>query len=180
MLRFFIPIMVLGFGGALFFGYIQPGQATIKTLQEDIQRADDTIAYQQKDIETKVGELEAAQEKITEDDEKKLKRLIPKRDEFDVPGFVNDINNIALRHGMVIRGATVSGGLTSETPITEGYGKTTMQFTVETTYEGFLEFIKSIEQSEQLVDMTNVTFTAAGSSGLSSVYSVTLVAYWLP
>lgn len=57
------------------------------------------------------------------------------------------------------------------------YGSILMSFTVTASYDNFMEFIKSLEQSLRVIDIVSVNFEAA-DNGISD-YLVTVKTYWL-
>jgi Tfp pilus assembly protein PilO len=180
MFRFFIPILILIFSGFLYAGYIQHTQAEISRLNADKQLAKDTKAYQKASIQEKVAELKEARDSITDEDKEILKRLIPKQEEFDMPRFINDMYLVGIKNGLVLKGMNVGGGIGDSAEPVEGYGSATMSFSVECTYDDFLDFLQALEQSQQLIDVTSITFTAPESRYEEGSYALSITVYWLP
>lgn len=177
MFRFFIPLVILGFGVMLFFQYIQPTQTKITGLKGDIVTLEDATANTKQNIEQKITELKEKDDTIKKDDKDKLNRLVPKREDFDLPAFINDMNNVALQNNQPLRNLSVSGDPTKDSAV-GGYGEVTVAFSIETTYDDFRKFIKGIEISDRIFDITSVTFSAPDAKTGKSVYSVSLITYF--
>ncbi len=189
MFRFIIPLIFFGFSIMLYFGYTKPNLDIIALVEKDISFATSTLSIKKDAIEIKRQDLEKARESILLEDREKVKRLVPSVDEFDEAAFINDINNIAFRHGMFLRGVSVSGLSTgikrsdergSSSDISAQYEAVSMGFGVTNTYTGFKKFLKDLEKSEQLLDITTITFGSASDTEESD-YRITINAYyWVP
>lgn len=180
MFRFFIPILILIFSGFLYTGYISNTQSEIARLNSDINLANDTKAYQKASIQQKVAELQEARDSITDEDREILERLIPKREEFDLPRFINDMYLVGIKNGLVLRGMSVGGDIGGDTDPAQGYGTATMTFSVDCTYNEFLNFLHALEQSQQLIDVTSITFVAPETIFDEGSYGLSITVYWLP
>lgn len=176
MFRFFIPLIILGFGATLFFQYIQPTRAEITRLNNDIVELDKAKEDTKQNIDAKIAELKDKRSKITKSDISKLDRMVPKREDFDLPAFINDMQNVALANKYPFKNLSVSGDPKSNSSA-DSYQEVTVSFSIECTYDQFKEFIKGIETSQQLFDITSVSFTAPGEKG-TSVYTVSFVTYF--
>jgi len=168
------------FSGLLYTGYIKPSQVEIAALRSDIATASSTVRYQEATIKQKITELQEARDSITSEDQEKLARLIPRREDVNLAGFINDIFYVGTKNGLVLSGITFGGDLDGDAELLGGYGTAAMSFSVESTYFDFIEFIKGIEQSQQLFDITNVTFSAPAQEGGLATYGVSMNVYWLP
>lgn len=177
MFRFFIPIIILIFGGVLYTGYIQDAREDIQSLHNDINKLDDALVTDRERIQEKIQELAAANARIDQEDKDKLERLAPPKENFDLPTFLYDIYNV-----VVVTGGKELEGLTATvgSEVVDGYGTANVSFSVRATYDEFKEFITILEKNEQLFDIESVSFSAPSSEDGESTYSVALTAYWLP
>jgi len=198
MFRFIFPIILLFFAASLYFDYIKPSALRIEVLSEDIKKMDVALDTQKADIEKALAELKKDKDSIDLKDIEKLDRLVPKQNDFDEAVFVNDMNNIAIKHGMVIKNMQLSNqsSATNDTNNTENaggsddtdnadssddikgdYGTFKLQFSVDSTYKEFIKFMKAIERNEQLMDVNITSFQGTDEGDYS--YRVALTAYWL-
>lgn len=168
---------------AIFVFYINPLYATIQQKQADYQKLDDA--------NKKAMELRVKREKLTADrkkiDDIQLKNL----DKFLPDGVENvrliiDIQHIAsLVLSQDIKGAKVIGsankvagnGVASVGPDGKKYGTIALNFGVTTTYDQFIVFLQSLENNLRLVDVSDISFSAA--DGDKYDFNVTLQTYWL-
>lgn len=140
------------------------------------------------ELRDKIAELEEAEKGISEADRSRLDSFIP--DRIDTVDFVYDINNIAARHGMILKSVKIKNnaerdaeGLSSrELAVTEAAGADTiaemgMSFQVAGTYDSLLGFLDDLSQSLRVADVTFLSFSN-GENGLNQ-YSVELKTYWV-
>ena len=190
MFKFILPTILLFFSISLYVSYIGPGFDEIGDLNKDIEMASSTLAIQKERIETELAELKSHIDSIDIKDKEKLDRLVPRQDDFNEAGFINDMNNIAIKHSLVIDGVSFSNqssligntDSTGDTDNTAGnrtgdYGTFKMNFGVESTYKEFILFMKDIERNEQLIDVDVTSFSTADTGVYN--YSVSLSTYWL-
>ena len=186
MFRFIFPIILLFFSASLYFDYIVPSSDKIEVLNKDIKKTNIALDTQKGDIEETLAKLKEDKESIDPEKIKKLNRLVPQQSDFDEAVFANDMNNIAIRHGMVINNIQLSNqsSVTKNSDsadntdnINGGYGMFKMQFSVESSYKEFIKFMKEIEQNEQLMDVNVTSFQGKDEGDYN--YSVALTTYWL-
>ncbi len=187
MFRFIFPIILLFFATSLYFDYISPSSDKIETLNEDIRKTNTALAVQRKDIEEILAELKNNKDSIDPEKIEKFNRLVPQQEDFDEAVFVNDMNNIAIKYGMVINNIQVSSqskiadstadNATDDNNGDSGYGTFKIQFTFDSSYKKFVEFMKAIERNEQLLDVNITSFQAKDEGDYS--YNVALTTYWL-
>ncbi|MCK5591001.1 MAG: hypothetical protein KAI72_03505 [Candidatus Pacebacteria bacterium] len=187
MLRFILPITFIFFAVSLYFSYIGPSFDKIEAANVEITSLNETLSKNKGEIEDRLNDLEEQWNSISTDDKEKLYRLVPNKSDFNEAAFINDMNNIASLHNMRLDGVGFSNQseLTSDSSedsedaedFSGNFGVFTMSFNVEGTYHKFIEFLKDIERSEQLIDV-NVTSFNSTDTGLYN-YGVSLVTYWL-
>lgn len=183
MFRFILPTILLLFAASLYISYISPGFDEIKEIRQDIQTASSTLAVRKEEIEDELTKLKNKVDSISPENKAKLARLIPLQEDFDDAGFVNDMNNIAIRHNLVVDGVQFSSQsvVAADGNISgnafENYGTFKMSFGVESTYKEFILFMYDIEKNEQLIDVDLTSFKTS-DTGIYK-YEVSLVTYWL-
>ena len=175
MFKFFIPIILLMFSSTMYFGYIKEQQEVKRSLKESIEITTGALNTQRDDIEKKIKELEEDRNKISQEDLGRLDRLVPARSSFDEIVFVHDVNTIAQRNGMTLQGLVFGGS----SEVGDKFGTFSMGFSVTSTYEGFKKFMRDLEHSDQLIDISIASLSGGGESD-EYIYSVSLITYWLP
>jgi hypothetical protein len=181
MFKFFIPAIFLSFAATLYFGYTQHGFAEINSFKTDIGNIDRTLEINRNDINMRRIDLEKKRESITQTDRDKLDRLLPSVATYDEAGFLNDMNNIVLRRNMIPVGLSVSG-LDKDAQNGAGgeYKKVKVSFSVSCTYSAFKVLLNDLEKSDQLLDITSMSFSDA-SDAKESHYQVAIDTYfWVP
>jgi hypothetical protein len=182
---------------ALFFVYIQPSNVEIIKIQDQIKEASSINNDVKVEIENRLSRLEKQKNEIPVTDQNKAKQIVPLEKDFDPIAFLGNINNIAALNipdtklvgltyartgpgqaGMssAPQAAPVSVNPTTVTSLSN-YSTFQVNFSVKTTHENFMNFIRDIERNEQLVDVTSLSFVA-GDKGLNT-YQVSLAAYLL-
>ena len=181
-MKFFTPIILIVAGLGIFFGYIDPMyQDTIKPLQTQIDQYN-SVLESSKTLLAKRDALNSTYTSIDPNNIARLEKMLP--DTIDNIRLVIDLNGIAQRYGMSISNLNLSGADTASTPatgaITSGTNQVqtvTIGFTVTTTYSTFISFLKDLEQSLRILDVSGITFTAT-PTGLYT-FSLTIKTYWL-
>ncbi|MFA6095460.1 MAG: type 4a pilus biogenesis protein PilO [Candidatus Paceibacterota bacterium] len=174
-----VSIVLLLASVGLFFGYIDPTYSDIKELkieQADYERALENSTQLQAERDkllTKLNEMSAT-------DLDRLQKLLP--DNIDNVRLIIDIDNIASAYGMRIRNFKADAG-GSEVPQTAGrdqnpVGTITLSFSTTATYNTFLAFIRDLEQSLRVIDVSSIQFASSDTNQLYD-YSVAIKTYWL-
>jgi len=124
---------------------------------------------------------------ISDADKVRLDKLVPNN--IDNVRLIIDISGIAARHGLVAGGITTSAdsnsssGKSAATPASAamqgqgGLSVVTVNFSVSTTYDNFINLLQDLERSLRVLDITGITLSAT-DSGIYT-YGVTLSTYWL-
>lgn len=161
----------------LFFGYIDPTYSNIKELlveKNDYNRALDNSK-----------ELQAARDKLLEKfnamskkDRDMLSKLLP--DNIDNVRLIIDVDEMAKKYGMRIRNFKADAVSQQDTIGRDStpYGVLTFSFSTTASYNVFIAFLKDLERSLRLMDITLVSFNSSDTSQLYD-FGVTLKTYWL-
>lgn len=167
---------------AAFIFYINPTYALIQEKQAEFQRLDEA--------NTKAAELRDKREKLIADRKKinnvqldNLTKFLP--DGVENVRLIIDVKYIANKViSQDIKGAKVMGTAAKATGngavvSADGkkYGAIGLNFGVTTTYDKFILFLQSLEDNLRLVDVSDISFTAADGDNYD--FNVTLQTYWL-
>jgi Tfp pilus assembly protein PilO len=133
---------------------------------------------------------------ISESDKEHLNKIVP--DYVDNVRLIIDVkDDIAARHGLFLRNIrtsspdiptsqTVASSQGVKAPTTdtsrtapggEKYGVVTLSFSVTTTYEQFVDFLKDLESSLRILDISKLTL--AGNDSGTFDFTVELKTYWI-
>lgn len=119
---------------------------------------------------------------ISEADLNRISKMLP--DSVENIGLIIELNNIARDKGMELLNPSIDGGGSSGASVDIGpdnkkFGSLRMSFGVNTTYEKFIGFLKELEKTLRLVDVTNVNFSSPDPKTGRANFSVTIQTYWL-
>ncbi len=177
MKTLFSTILLFGAIG-LFFGYtngkytlIKQTRAEIAELQEDFLKSK-TIIAKRDDLKQTYSSFRSA-------DLKALDNIIP--DNVDNIRLIMDMNNIAQRYGLTLKGIVVDSNKKEKSPIDDSSVKKLdsldVSFKLTATYENFVRFLRDLEKSLRIVDVTELTFKST-ESGVYD-FNVSIRTYWL-
>ena len=154
----------------------------IKILKERIAEYNKAIDKSEELVRVK-NQLADKKNKMSEEDRGRIEKLLP--DSIDNIRLVIDINNIARPYGIVLKGlrfaSTGQSSNQNQREITIGGNDTTgsvvMSFNITARYQTFREFIKDLEKSLRLVDVTSVSVKNSNQDFYD--FDVTIKTYWL-
>jgi Tfp pilus assembly protein PilO len=180
-MKTFFSLFLIALGVGLFFLYTDPQYQNIKQLQ--IESADYNQALNQsKVLLAQRQALNDQYDKIPQADLDRIGKLVP--DSVDNVRLVIDINGIAAKRGLNIKGIRIQGGSTATGPSTtlgpdnNPFGSLSLAFTVTAPYDQFKGFLQDLEQSLRMVDVTALSFAASDKTA-DYDYSISLKTYWL-
>lgn len=175
-----IPIFLILASIGIFVFYINPQYQNIKSLQTDIDSYNKAFS-KSNEVLKKRGELQNKYKQFTSADLDSVKKLLP--DHIDNVQLILDINGIARlpEHNMLISKIKINEDKTASAaqigPDNKLYSSILVSFNTKATYPKFVSFIKDLEQSLRLVDITNLSFKVDPKN--LTEYSVTIRTYWL-
>ena len=179
MMKFIAPIVAIVVAIAVFFGYIDPTYEEIKGIREEVSQYDEALA-KSRELEAVRDQLLITYNGFDEEELARLKKLLP--DNVDNVRLIMDIDSIASRYGLVLRGVSVSE--TAQTPDAVPAASTEdavafidVSFSVTSSYENFLTFLEELERSLRLVDVTSLSFESSEIDLYE--FKVNLRTYWL-
>lgn len=204
-------IILVGIAIAVFFVYTNPTYKKILLLKNEASTYEQALNSSNQ-FEKARDSINQRYQSFSKNDIDRLKLLLP--DTVDNVRLVIDIEKIAKDSGLVFKKVSydVKESIKAKTttpqsdpntqtpqapqPVRLGvasedskpYGVFSVNFTVQGPYDQFLQFLKNLENSLRIVDVTSISFTSLESekdskktSTSNSVYeyTVTIKTYWL-
>jgi Tfp pilus assembly protein PilO len=190
---FIIPIILIISSLGVFFGYVDPNYrgtpnpnstdySTYSTtaLQAEFAKYQ-SIAQSSNTIVAQRNDLIAKENTISTDDQARLEKLLPSN--IDNIRLIIEISQIAQNRNLVAKNISVSDtGIDSSSNGSIGansasYGTLSLKFTVNASYNNFINLLQDLENNLRLVDITNISFTSTDNGFYD--FNVTLNTYWL-
>lgn len=195
MNSFIVPIILVITSFATFSLVTSPTWAQIGTVQKEVDRYDTAID----DAKALIDQRDALLDRLNalpQEDRDRLLKVLP--DSVDNVRLALDIDAIASSLGVSLsqidvavsqdqaqstdnkatQGQPAAAGLGDTlSPVTQPYDKVDIAFTVEATYQDFKAFIRALEKSLRLVEITEISFER--SEGDLYTFDVTLTTFWL-
>ncbi len=182
-------LIVLAIG--IYFTFTQAKMAEIREIRVVNAQYSEAIDNSVKLIKVRDSVLQAYNE-ISVEDKEKLNKLVP--DNVDNVRLIIDLkDDIAARHGLSLKNIKTSSpevqpqtSKTINTKVDAGeqvagsgakYGVVTVSFSVTSSYDTFLAFLRELEGSLRIMDISKLTVTA-GEGGVYD-FSIELKTYWL-
>jgi hypothetical protein len=177
-MKLITPILLLVAGALIFFWFINPKfveiKATLATYQEALDKA---VA-----AETKWEDLTRSKDNISDEEMARLMTLLPEK--VDQIRLVVDMDALAKKYNAKIKdikvnAASADTGTARETSTTRSaLNITNVTFSIPLTYSQFLSYLRDLEKTLKLVDVSSVTFTPVDTSNIYN-FSVNLRTYSL-
>ena len=182
MIRSILSIVLLAIAVGLFALYTKPTYDTIRELRVAEASYDEAL-NRSREIQEVRNKLISKYNTFSPDDLRRLERLLP--DHVDNIRLILDIDTIAARYNLRIRNVALEGtkdGRAERSDLAVGssgdpIGVIEVGFTTAARYEDFVRFLKDLERSLRIVDVTSISFST-GAGDLQE-YSVSLRTYWL-
>ena len=174
-----IILIVLAIG--IYFTFTSGKIAELKTIQAlngEYQTAIDNSVHLIKVRD----EVLTAYNTLSNEDKERLNKIVP--DNVDNVRLIIDVkDDIAARHGLFLKNIKTSSpalqpqaGSAKNNPMAK-YGVVTLSFSVTSPYDRFVAFLKDLEASLRIMDVSKLTI-ATNDSGTYD-FSVELKTYWL-
>jgi Tfp pilus assembly protein PilO len=172
----------------LFYSYVGPTYEEIKALRVEKAEYDKALGNSQK-VQDMRDVLMEKYRGFSPNDLKRLEKLLP--DNVDNIRLIIEIDFVAARYNMILKNVQISAPTaTAPSDIsgqillaeTASYGKTQLSFEVTGSYEMYRSFIKDLEKSLRVLDITGISFTPGQEQkDIFNMYSfkTTLQTYWL-
>jgi Tfp pilus assembly protein PilO len=161
----------------LFFGYIDPKYTDIQRLSAEKTERTKALNDAEKIVE-KREKLLSVENEFSSDDLSRLSKLLP--DNIDNVRLIIDIDEVAKKYSMRIRDFKTDTVKDEDIVGTDSsiYGTLSLSFSTSGSYETFGAFLKDLESSLRIIDVTSISFESAGNSNLYD-FNVTIKTYWL-
>lgn len=181
-MQFITPIFLIIVSIAVFFGFVDPRYKEISESKKLEAQYEEALSKSRELQEIKANLL-SEYNAFRPEDVAKLEKMLP--DNIDNVRLIIEIDNVAKKYGLSVKNLIVRDdvALTTGTskkqigPDTRDYSSVTLEFSVGTSYNTFLRFLRDLEQSLRLVDVVSVNFRAEGSD--FDDYRVAIRTYWL-
>ncbi|MCC7160533.1 hypothetical protein IT399_02350 [Candidatus Nomurabacteria bacterium] len=168
MMRFIMPIILIGISVTMFFMFTNPLYGDISKLRAEVSSYNEALANS-KALENERDKLTAKYNTINVDDLMKIEKLMPEN--VDNIRLILEIEKIATPYGMVLKNVKYNTTDTSTTPTSaiqssqakgtpKDYGVFDLEFSISSTYNNFINFTKDLESNLRIVDISSVSFTS--------------------
>jgi Tfp pilus assembly protein PilO len=177
------PIILILVSIGVFFFFIDPQKKELDQLLKE-KNENATMLEKARNLRESRERLQGAYNKISEEDRAKLLKILP--DTVDNVRLILDIDELAKKYGVSVKGISVSGGpLQGDKEVNRGaadissgdYGTIQVSFSFSSSYDVFKIFMKELQDSMRLLDITDFTITSSDNGFYN--YSITLNTYWL-
>jgi Tfp pilus assembly protein PilO len=189
MTKLTTPVLLIILSVGLFFMYVDPTYNNVQEIIQEQERFDQALD-KSKELQTIRDELLAKYNTFSTSDLDRLAKLLP--DNVDNVRLVLDIDHIASAYGMRIKDVSIN--TTEERkagtigPNQDKHESVTLSFSMTSSYDNLTKFIRDLEKSLRIVDLTEISLIAMPSQfDVEGVeiqqdlykYSISLKTYWL-
>ncbi len=186
-----LPLILIASSIAVFFGYVDPNykgngtqnssdysKAGVVFLQSELTKYSDILNSSTKIISQR-DSLVAKKNTISDANTSRLERLLPNN--IDNIRLIIEISKIAEGRSLTVKNVSV-GDMAKTTSTNIGpdnslYGTMSLKFTVNSSYNNFINFLQDLESNLRLLDITDISFTSTDSGFYD--FSISLNTYWL-
>lgn len=201
MQKLILPISLIVLGIVAIFMYIYPAYQDARDIQSEIDEYE-TALSQVGEIQQLRDNLLRQYNQLPQTSTYVMNRVLP--DSLDTVRVLVELNQMALPHNLSVQGITFTNRSDSaesreqnaeEAAPRKPYESAQLNFSVSGSYENVLSFVRDIEQSTRLIDITRLTVRGPEAdeedgvsgenlaeltslSGQDNVYSITGMTYW--
>lgn len=173
-----LPIILIAASIGIFVFGTNKIYTQIKDIKSEMSDYDIALG-KSREVLRKRGELGEQYKKFSQADLEAVKKILP--DHVDNIQLVLDIDGIARSKGLELKNIKIDEEKISKDealgPQKNPYGSILVSFRTTGSYEKFLDFLKQLEQSMRIVDITSLSFKSTDTGVYD--YAVTLKTYWL-
>lgn len=178
------PIIFIVLAIGIFFVVVDPQYQEIQKLLE-VKEDNDKLLSKATELREKREVLTSKYKNISEEERDQLNKVLPET--VDNVRLILDIDNIARKYGIILKGITISGGLEeagSESnqiidKTDKQYGVISLGFSFSSSYADFKSFMIDLENSLRIVDITAFEINSDNPQNGLYNYSIDLNTYWL-
>lgn len=198
MMRFIMPIVLIGIATSVLFIFADPLYKDISTLKIQAASYNDAL-NNAKALENERDKLTSKYNSINPDNLMKLVKLLPEN--VDNIRLILEIEQIASPYGMVLKDVkynttdtdattaatdAIQGGGVAK-PIPKDYGIFDLEFSISGSYNNFINFTKDLESNLRIVDISSIAFSSNTSADINAQttspgiykYNFKIKTYWL-
>lgn len=179
-MKFILPAFFLLVSLGLFFLYIDTAYQNVKFLQEEQTSFNDAL-QKSKELQSIRDTLLSKYNRFSSVDLDRLEKMLP--DNIDNVRLVLEIDSIATKYGTRVSAVTVDNeSLTQEGaigPTGEQFETVVLSFGITAAYDDFVNFLKDLESSLRVVDITAINFTSENDFSGVYNYKMSIKTYWL-
>jgi len=200
MMRFIMPIVLIGISISVFFMFTDPLYKDVGTLGTKVTSYNEALNNSTM-LENERDKLTAKFGTINPDNLTKLQKLLPEN--IDNIRLILEIEKIASPYNMVLTDVkynatdkSVAAPTVSETQggaiaksVVKNYGIFDLEFSTTGSYNNFIAFLKDLESNLRIVDMLSVEFSSDTSTSANNnpktassevyKYNFKIRTYWL-
>lgn len=167
---------------ALFFTFTDSEYKRIKILKTEVESY--KVASKRSDeLLKKKNELIKAYKEISTDDKARLNKFLP--DTIDVVRLIIEINDVLREYSVSSRNIQVSANTSEKSdskssksdPAGSKYNYATINFSVSTSYERFIELLRTVENTLRVIDVVSMNLSVPEQGNYQ--YNVTMRTYWM-
>lgn len=183
MVKLTFPILFILLSIGLFFMYVDP---TYKIIQETLKEEEkfNHALDKSKELQEVRDRLLSRYNTFSTEELNRLSKLLP--DHVDNVRLILDIDHIASAYGMRIKNVAVGNkGNKPEGvigPDIVPYQSVSLAFSIVSSYDALKDFIRDLEKSLRIVDITDISLASSKSILEKSdlyEYNISLKTYWL-
>ncbi len=209
MMRYVMPIILIGISVAVFFVFTNPFYNDVSQLRDQVASYNGALSNS-KALENERDQLTKKKNSMKPENLTKLQKLLPEN--IDNIRLILEIEQIASPYNMVLKDikydantdtkdttakVTTStpvakqGGASSTSSSSKDYGVWNLSFSTTGSYANFLNFTRDLETNLRIVDVSSISFSSnASTSGGVNVsasspsletytYNFQIKTYWL-
>lgn len=196
MLRFILPMILIGLSITGFVVFVSPTMGEISTLKAQVLSYDKAL-NNSKSLDVEREKLTKKYNSIDPNNLAKLEKLLP--DNVDNIRLILEVEKLASPYGMVLRDVKydtikkteedkqpteVFQGSDTNTPTQNDYGTWDLEFSTEGSYTNFLNFLKDLESNLRIVDISSIQFSSVSGTGANTAtdvykYGFKVKTYWM-
>jgi len=178
MFKSAFPVIFIIAAVGLFYTYIDPIYKNIQTLLQEEATFDEAL-NKSRELLALRDSLLAKRNAFSANDLERLNKLLP--DHVDNVRLALDLDGIASKYNMRIKNISVSQSSNNQAgtlgPSQKSYESIVLSFSVAASYEDLISFLKDLERSLRIVDVTQLSFNQP--TGDLYEYRISIQMYWL-
>lgn len=178
MTRYLIPSLLGLIAVALFVTAIDPLYKEVGSVRIEVGNLNEALANSKQIVDVRDALLERFNA-VSPELRDRIKKMIP--DNVDNVRLILELDGIASRYGVAIKDIALTDDVRRQAgalgPDENIYGTIGLRVTVTGTYESFLKFLRDVEESLRIVDISALSFRSTGRD--FNQYDLDIKTYWL-